>query len=209
VATKTLSSHLAAQNLSPPWSRCLVCCTPQPISTFRFSGQDLLLVVVSREFFGPFVRIPYLNKKGVRKIDGKKNISRNHLPTIHWPSRRFLKGPWCPTNSKLFTSMLKPAGPSPKKKTTKNAAGVPFTVNQPPENCGTVKSAGPHRSAAQSLWHWADQFPLQITVEWIHRCVVKIVDLLRLKDWKNLQSTWGCKTDILRLIYQYCPCRTC
>ena len=72
VATKTLSSHLAAQNVSPPWSRCLVCCTPQPISTFRFSGEDLLLVVVSREFFGPFVRIPYLKKNRCQENRWKK-----------------------------------------------------------------------------------------------------------------------------------------
>ena len=160
----------------------------------RFSGEDLLLVVVSREFFGPFVRIPYLKKNRCQENRWKKNISHNHLPTIHWPSRRFLKGPWCPSHSKLFTSMLKPAGP-PKKKHNKDAAGVPFTGNQPPENRGTVKPRGLIGQLHKVFDIGRINFLYKSSVRSENPQMrnVKIVDLLRLKDWKNLQSTRGCK----------------
>ena len=156
----------------------------------------------------PLCEDPLFKRKiGVRKIDGKKTSAA----TTYQPFTDHQEDFWKVLGVQQIRNCL-PQCQNRRvlpKKNNKKRCRCSFYVNQPPENCGTVKSAGPHRSAAQSLWHWADQFPLQITVERIHRCVVKIVDLLRLKDWKNLQSTWGCKTDILRLIYQYCPCRTC
>ena len=98
----------------------------------RFSGEDLLLVVVSREFFGPFVRIPYFKKNSCQENRWKKNISRNHLPTIKKISERSL------VSNKFETVYLnaKTGGSSPQKKNNKDAAGVPFTLTHHPKTVG-------------------------------------------------------------------------